>query len=256
MNLAAGVIGGVALAGVVGAQLASPAPSSAQAQGAQQVRIPSPVILNPCNGELIVTTGLQHFVVLSKGTHSLVHQNFQDVKGVGQSTQALYVISGSSELHISGTSFTDISVLHIISVSTGQNLISTIVVNKGGKKVHDNTRCSGSGAAQLAASEALTAGSPTAVAGTVNDTASIQASAGPTASHGTTLSTPGAIVSGTSASASLAPLTPSHRWASTRGIQHSTTAPGQQHSAASANTQSTASGTPTSPSAHSHRFLK
>ena len=248
MNLAARLIGGVVVAGAVGAQLASPAPLSAQ--GAQQVTIPAGPILNPCNGELIVTTGLQHFVVLSKGSHVLTHQNFQDVKGVGQTTQNQYVISGSSELHASVNAktghavFTNVSVLHIISLSTGQNLISTIVVHSVGTKtvVHDNTRCT---QAKTAALTANAASSTTAAGVSVASSANANGAA---TTPGSTAAAAPATSAGTLASGSpivSAQATLSHRLASKSGVAHSNAAPGQQHSASSANAQSNALRAPT-----------
>ena len=79
------------LAGVVGLQVAA-------AAGATQTRTPAPAMMNPCNGELMLTTGTVHTVTGSHPGHFVQHSNFQGVKGTGTVTGTRTVVSGTSAL--------------------------------------------------------------------------------------------------------------------------------------------------------------
>jgi len=104
-----------------------------------QTEMPAPNVVNPCNGELVVTTGTVHvgFVSSSNFRHLHVWSNFQDVKGVGAATGFDYVVTGVNQFHFNGnftngqSEFMTITNVHIIAPGTGQSFTSTFLFHFG-----------------------------------------------------------------------------------------------------------------------------
>lgn len=119
-----GLIAAMALAGL---QTVSAAASSSQTES------PAPTMFNPCNGEVILTTGFLRTFFVSNGRHLHWRMNLQDVKGVGAVTGFDYVISGSTQV-IHGSfnfptgqnEFTLSTIIHIVAPGTGQHFTNTL----------------------------------------------------------------------------------------------------------------------------------
>jgi hypothetical protein len=103
---------------------------------AVQHDIPAPPFaFNPCNGELVATTGELHLVAVfdpSDPRHTLFRANFADVKGVGLESGTQYVVAQSSQLHENFNQqgqdeFTVTSVLQVVSFGSTLNFDQTIV---------------------------------------------------------------------------------------------------------------------------------
>lgn len=158
MRVALRLGGLVAAAALAGLQTVS------AAAGALQMESPAMSLVNPCNGESVLTTGTVHFVSLSTGRQLLERSNFQDGKGVGAVTGLHYVVTGASQvvhLHFGNPQgqfkLTTIVLLHVIAPGTDQHFITRLVFQdvqtpSGHLKVftHTSSRCiSSSGKGQL-----------------------------------------------------------------------------------------------------------
>ena len=143
----AGLLGALALAGMqaVGASA-----------GVSQQEIPAPDIVNPCNGELVLTTGTIHLSFVSTARNLHTRANFQGVKGVGSVTGFAYTVSGASQFHGTFNSrgqaeFTTIEIIHVVAPGTGQHFISRFVFHEAGTPsghisvtLHTSQTCAGS----------------------------------------------------------------------------------------------------------------
>jgi len=133
MRIALRISGLLAATALAGLQTVSAAASSSQVESP----VPSP-ILNPCNGELVITTGTMHLVVtsVSSGRHFHTRFNFQDVKGVGAVTGFDYIVSEVSQDHVNfdfskrfHDELTTLLILHVIAPGTGQHFVSPMLLH-------------------------------------------------------------------------------------------------------------------------------
>ncbi len=144
-----GLLGATALAGL------QVVPAAA---GITQMETPAPNMVNPCNGELVLTTGSLHMAFVSNNRHLLIRSNFQNVKGVGAVTGLHYVVTGASQaIHENFDSpraqaeITTIIIVHVIAPGTDQHFVSKLVFHEAGTPsgnvnvfTHMSHRCLGS----------------------------------------------------------------------------------------------------------------
>lgn len=142
------------LSGLVVATVLAGSQVVSAAAGSPQQEIPAPNMFNPCNGEVVLTTGTVHVSFVSNGRHLHMRSNFQDVKGVGAATGFDYVVTGSTQFHgnfnlLKGQAeFTTLTIVHVIAPGTGQHFINTFLFHEAGTPsghvsltTHSDTRC-------------------------------------------------------------------------------------------------------------------
>jgi hypothetical protein len=199
MRIALRLSGLVAATALAGLQTVSAAASS------NQMEVPAPNMANPCNGELVLTTGTVHMSLVSNARHLHVRSNFQDVKGVGSVTGFDYVITGSSQI-VHGNfnfskrgqdEFTTLTILHIIAPSNGQHFSETLLVHfnltpSGHTSFTSNgaPRCLGMSSGHLVVGERVMVGER------VKDTSSVVTGDGATTAAAPSAPTAGAATAG------------------------------------------------------------
>ena len=117
-------------------------------------KIPAPNVVNPCNGELVLTSGTVNTATLSNNRHLLQRANFAHVTGVGSVTGLRYIVTGANQFHTNFNSrngqaeFTTIVVVHLIVRGTGQRFSNTFVFHNVGTpsghitvSLHTRERC-------------------------------------------------------------------------------------------------------------------